>query len=343
MRMVEENIKIGESKLRKLVEEIFQKYGLSEEEASIVTDTLVVANLRGVDTHGVVLVDKYVQRLQAGSLNPQPNIKKTVDIGAVAMVDGDNGLGQLIGHKAMQLAVEKAKVHGVGVVAINNSNHFGTAAYFSMLAAAEGCIGIAASNASPRLAPWGGITPTYGNNPWSVAVPAEPFPIVLDIANSVVAFSKILTARAKGESVPEEWALDVNGRKTTDAHLAEILLPFGGHKGYGIAFMIEVLTSILSNASIGKDVLKYDNLQAGQNIGHFFLALDISKFASKEEFNERLEFFIKQIRESELAENTVKIYLPGEIEFENSVNRKQDGITLPKKVVETLLAYSKNY
>lgn len=336
---VSDLLKIGDDSLRYLVEGIFKKHGLSIEDAFIVTDTLLSANLRGVDTHGVMLVDKYVQRLKAGSLNAQPMINKTVDLGAISVIDGDNGLGQIVGYRAMILAIEKAQEHGVGVVSVNNSNHFGAAAYFSMMAASKGCLGIAASNASPRLAPWGGITPTYGNNPWSIAAPSNPFPIVLDIANSVVAFSKILTARAKGESVPEGWALDSEGRNTTDADLAEILLPFGGHKGYGIAFMIEVLSSILSNAAIGKDVGRYDNLQAGQNVGHFFLALDISKFTTRGNFDVRLTYFINQIQESDLADNTVKIFLPGEIEYENMKHRKEHGLMISKKIMDTLHNY----
>jgi LDH2 family malate/lactate/ureidoglycolate dehydrogenase len=329
-------LKIDDNSLRNLVERIFNKHGLSAEDAFVVTDTLLSANLRGVDTHGVMLVDKYVQRLKAGSLNAQPKINKTIDLGAIAVIDGDNGLGQIVGCRAMNLAIEKALNQGVGVISVNNSNHFGAAAYFSMMAASKGCLGIAASNASPRLAPWGGITPTYGNNPWSIAAPSSPFPIVLDIANSVVAFSKILTARAKGGSIPEGWALDSEGRNTTDADLAEILLPFGGHKGYGIAFMIEVLSSILSNAAIGKDVRRYDDLKAGQNVGHFFLALDISKFTTRENFDDRLTYFINQIQESDLADGTVKIFLPGEIEYKNMKNRKEHGLMIPKEIMATL-------
>jgi LDH2 family malate/lactate/ureidoglycolate dehydrogenase len=314
--------------LHTLVSSIFQRQGLTAEDAMIVADNLIDASLRGVDTHGVILIETYVKRLQAGTLNSRPTIS-CVDHGAMARLHGDNGMGQVVGYVAMQKAIEKSKQYGIGLVTVNHSNHFGTASYFSTLAVREGLIGITFSNASPRLAPWGGVTPVYGNNPWSIAAPwSGPFPIVLDIANSVVAFSKILTAQKKGETIPEGWALDVRGQSTTDPHLAEVLLPIGGHKGYGIAVMIEILTGVLSGSAIGQEVGRYNSLKEGQNVGHTFLAVNIDALMPRQEFNERLETFVAQLKSADLAEGVAGIQLPGEPEYRCRLNREKEGIPL---------------
>lgn len=330
---MKEPIHVNSRTLRQLVEQVFVRGGVSADAARIVADNLVEANLRGVDTHGVILVETYVKRLRSGSINRRPLMRKTVDGETYAVIDADNGPGQVAGKLAMDEAIAKGMRTGVGIVAVHRSNHFGAAAYFSVMAAEQGCIGIAMSNASPRLAPWGGITPTYGNNPWSVAVPWDGgFPIVLDMANSVVAFSKILTARRNGQPIPDGWALDGDGKMTRDPHAAEVLLPVGGHKGYGIAFMVEVFAGILSNAAIGKDVGKYDALDRGQNVGHLFMAIDIERFMPKKEFSARLSYFVGQIRQSQRAAGVETIFLPGEIEALTKREREKNGIPLPMDV-----------
>ncbi|WP_209121246.1 Ldh family oxidoreductase [Alkalihalobacillus sp. BA299] len=336
------DVTVHSDEIRQKAEKIFTNHGLSTKDSMIVTDTLVEANLRGTDTHGIVLVDTYIKRLIAGSLNKEPNIHFTKDSLLVSVIDGDNGLGQIISYQAMEKAIEKALNVGIGMSAVNNSNHFGTAAYYSMMAAEKGCIGITLSNASPRLAPWGGITPTYGNNPWSIAVPTnQSFPIVLDIANSLVAFSKILTAKDRNEDIPLDWALDSDGKPTSNPDLAYLLQPMAGHKGYGISVMVEILSSVLANAAIGKDVGKYNSLEEGQNVGHTFIALKIEEFMEKELFFERVQYFIHQLKSTELARDTNKIYLPGEIEYERKLDRLKNGIPVPESILATIESLSK--
>lgn len=330
---------IESDELHQMVVNAFSKNGLSDEHAQIVATTLVDANLRGVDTHGVVLVETYVNRLISGSLNPTPSMKIEVRNKSSIHVDADNGLGQVAGNLAMDHVMDMAKQMGISMGTVHNSNHFGAAAYYSMMAVRENCIGIAMSNASPRLAPWGGLTPTYGNNPWSVAVPYSEYPIVLDIANSVVAFSKILTARKSGDTIPTDWALTRDGNRTDNPNEAELLLPFGGHKGYGIAFMVEILSGVLSGAALGKEVGRYNSLEHGQNVGHSFIAIHIPSLLEEANFQQRLNDFIDQLRASELVDGNQQVYLPGEIEAIRKEKRLKEGIPLENEIYDYLLQF----
>jgi ureidoglycolate dehydrogenase (NAD+) len=276
---------IDKEELYEIVKSAFIKHGVKEQHATIVTNSLVDASLRGVETHGVILVKTYIERLKAGSINPIPKIEEVKEGMNISVLDGDNGLGQVTSYHAMELAIKKSKDSGIGIVGVRNSNHFGTASFYSTLAANKGIIGVVFSNASARLAPWGGKTPVYGNNPWSIAVPVEgSLPIVLDIANSVVAFSKILTAARKGEDIPIGWAMDEEGNRTENPNEAKLLLPFGDHKGYGIAVMIEIFSAILTGSAFGKEVGLYNSLEKGQNVGHLFMALNIEAFFLKKIF-----------------------------------------------------------
>lgn len=336
---MEEVYIVQKIELIKLVKEICLKHGLPEQDASLVSDCLVETNLRGIDTHGVALLEPYVERLKAGSLNPSPSIRQISNAGPISVVDGDNGMGQIVGAKAMNLAIEDCRDNGIGLVGVCNSNHFGAAGYFSMMALSEGFIGVALTNASPRLAPWGGITPVYGNNPISIAIPWD-FPIVIDMANSMAAFGKIHRALNNNESIPEGWAMDLAGNAVTDPKEAKLLMPIGNHKGYILAFAVEVLAGILTGAAFGKEVGRHTTLNSfGQNVGHFFMAISIESFIDKKEFNSRLSQFIVQIRSSELAAGIEKVYLPGEIEHLTKIDRLEKGIPVKKEIFLKLKSF----
>lgn len=335
--------KIDPQTLKKTIVKLCQAVGLPAEDAGIVGNALINANLRGIDTHGVRTLPNYIKRFEVGSLNKTPHISIDKETKITAAVNGDNGLGHIVGEKSMQLAIKKAKEHGIGLVTARNSNHFGAAAYFSMQALEEGFIGIAMTNATARLAPTGGITPCYGNNPWSVAIPTGDMPLVADMAMSVVANSHIIIAKEKGTSIPEGWALTKEGEATQDPNSAVLLLPFGGYKGYAIAAIVEVLTGILSGASFGKKVGLYNSMDEGQDVGHFFAALDIESFMPLSEFKERMNEFINEIKESALAKGTEKIFLPGEKEYLQYQKRSQEGLMLDeddlKKIEELCNSY----
>jgi LDH2 family malate/lactate/ureidoglycolate dehydrogenase len=326
--------------LRHFCTAAFEWAGVSAEEAAIIANTLVEADLRGVHSHGVWWMTTYIRRLQQGGVNPRPEIKTVRETPAMVLLDADGSMGQIAGVRAMQRAIEKAKSAGVGIAAVRNSNHFGAAAYYALLAVRENQIGFATTDAEPTMAPWGGAKLVVGNNPLAYAIPAtSDFAIVLDMAQSVVAWGKIFLAAQRGEKIPPTWALNAAGEPTTDPHeaMAGLLLPVGEYKGYGLALGIEVLCAILTGATFGLSVPPMTDNSAPQDFGHFFMALNIDHFIPFGEFQERMARLMAEHRQVPLLKGVEQIYLPGEIEHLKRAQRLQSGIPLEAYVVESLL------
>ena len=224
---------------------VFVKIGVDADKAHLVSDSMVKADLRGVSSHGVTRTRIYVDRIRRGLVDPKAAPEIIRERAATALLDAKNGIGQVVSQYAIEIAIKKAREVGVGFVGVAHSNHFGMAAYYTLQAVGEGMIGVAMTNAPATMAPWGARLPYMGTNPLSVAVPADKrLPIVLDMATSVVARGKIILAAQKGEKIPEGWAIDKEGRVTTDpkAALEGAVLPFGGPKGSAIAILIDVLS-----------------------------------------------------------------------------------------------------
>lgn len=262
-----------------------------------------------------------------------------VDGGAVAVIDGHDGIGQVLAAQAMEDAIRRARLHGIGVVGLRNSNHFGTAMYFTRMAAAENCIGIIATNASPSMAPWGGRVKTLGNNPWSIAAPAgDRAPVVLDIANTAVARGKLYLAKQKGEAIPEGWAINEAGEATTDAAegIAGIILPMADHKGYGISFMMDVLSGVLTGSKFLGGVHGPYQAEEKSGCGHFCMALDISRFRPLADFEADMETYIAEIKAVPRAIGFDEVFYPGEIEARNDIRHRRDGIALPHDTLADL-------
>lgn len=337
---IENDIIIAKSEtLIKFCSDVFEKLGVPHEDALIAADAIVGCNLRGVDTHGVIRMLVYTAKLKRGSVNPKPKIRPLRETKGTALIDGDNGLGQVVGYRAMQIAVQKAKEVGISCVSVRNSNHFGTCAHYSIMAPREDMIGIAITNTSASIAPTGGAEKMLANNPWSVAVPAgKQFPVVLDMANSVVAKGKIRQAAKEGRSIPLEWAVDKNGQPTTDpkAALEGFLLPVGGYKGYGITLMVDLLTGVLSNSAYGPRVKGVDLADAIAGIAHTFMAIDVAAFDDVDEFKARMDAYIDEIKNSKKAAGVETIYMPGEIEFLKVQERRQKGIPIHINVVNDI-------
>ena len=330
---------VNNESLRELAVAILVKPGVPQDDARVTADSLVEADLRGVHSHGMQRLPWYVKRLEKGGTNPTPDIRTISDTGAVAVVDGDGGLGQVVSHRAMALAIEKARAYGTGTVSVRNSHHFGTCAYWAEMALAHDMIGIAITNGGPIMAPWGGLTPTTSNDPVGVAIPAgQELPIVLDMATSVVAGGVLDVVARRGEKIPLGWALDSAGNPTDDpvAGRRGLLLPIGGHKGYGLTVVFEILAAVLAGANFARDVPPPSELTRPMNIGHFFQAIDIGKFQPVEQFRARVDDFIRQIKASRLAPGTERIYVPGEPELEKRSAYLRQGIPLLKSVVEEL-------
>jgi LDH2 family malate/lactate/ureidoglycolate dehydrogenase len=318
----------------------FEKLGLSRSDSETIADNLIFANLRGVDSHGVIRMKIYAERLRAGGINPKAELKLVRDGQTYALIDADNGAGQLACSQAMKLAITKAKQVGIALVGVKNSNHFGAAAYYAMMALEHGMIGFAATNASPTMAPTGGREARLGNNPLAIAVPAdkEP-PIVLDMASGAVAKGKIFIAQQEKKRIPLTWALDENGVLTDDpdAAAAGLIQPIGGYKGYGLSLMIDILTGVLCGGGFSTYVdLMYKNVSAPTNTAHTCAALSIENFMPLDEFRRRVDQVIHLMRSCPRATGVERIYVPGEIEYETERQRRASGIPISRALIEQL-------
>ncbi len=333
--------------LREFVTRVFMTQNLPRDEAAIVANHLVEADLRGVYSHGVIRVEPYIARLRAGGMNPQPNIRVVRETPGTALVDGDNGAGQVVGVRAMDIAIAKAKEVGISHVGVRMSNHFGTCAYYAFMAIPHDMIGYASTLGGTNImAPTGGITPLLGNNPFGYAIPAgKEYPVVLDMALSVVAKGKIVHAMKAGTPIPETWALNKFGQPTTDAKEAfeGLVQPVGGYKGYSMAFVLGVLGGMLNRAAFVHEVTDfYANLSAPQNGGHYFQAIDIKAFMDPEEFKAKMDEAIQAMHSAELAKGSERVYVPGELEWIAREKRLREGVPVAPAVWKDLTKVSED-
>lgn len=317
--------------LDRAVRNIFERCGMSCADAALLSQTLVTADLRGVHSHGVLRVPDYVEKLRTGGVNPAGRPSVVKDSYAALVVEGGNSMGQIGATFAMQRAIERARETQMAAAAVRGSNHCGAMAFFAMLALPEDMIGLATTNALPTMAPWGGAEKILGINPLAVAIPAgEEPPIVLDAAFSASSHGKIRIYHQKGLPIPEGWALDAEGRPTTDAGAAlnGLLQPIGGYKGTGLALVMGILSAVLSGASYGTELGNMvQGARAGHD-GHFFLALRIAAFEDPTPFKKRVDEIIRQIRNSRQAAGVERIYAPGELEAETERRYRKEGIPL---------------
>jgi LDH2 family malate/lactate/ureidoglycolate dehydrogenase len=326
--------------------------GLPSDEAKTVGACFVDASLRGVDTHGVNMLPEYLDRIRARGWVIPSRARVVERRGATALVDGGAGLGQMAASLAMDVATKLAADHGVGLVGVRNSSHFGAVGYFARMATDRGMIGMVFTNASPAMAPEGGAERLLSNNPWAIAVPtADVCPLVLDIANSVVARSRIRQAAQAGESIPSTWAVNPAGQPTTDPReaLRGSLLPMGGHKGYGIALMVDVLSGILTGSSYGSEVgapfqIALDERPDGevpeyapQGVGHLVIAIDASLFRPVEDFKEEVSRMAGRLRESRPAIGRGAVMVPGDPECLTERVRRKEGIPVRRQAWEVIL------
>lgn len=323
--------------LREFCARALEHAGASLSDAGVVADGLVAADLRGVHTHGVLRLGIYVERLRAGSINPRAELEIVRDSGAVVVADAQAGAGIALAAQAMDIAIERAREHGVGVVSVRNSNHCGMLAYFAMRAVRAGAIGIALSNADSQVAPFGTRAKFLGTNPLAVAVPAGDEPaIVLDMATSVVAHGRIKGAADRNESIPSDWAVDGAGQPTTDPAqaLAGALLPFGGPKGSGISLLIDLLAGLLPGGCSGPEIVPlYERTNEPQGVGHLFAALRIDAFDTLDAFTKRVDETVRKIRALPLAAGVSRVILPGELEHLRAQDYQAHGIPLPSDAV----------
>ncbi len=331
--------------LRGFIIGVIEAVGLSGEFSPVFADCLIAADLRGVKSHGIVRLPAYVQRVETGVMNPGAAMSCSQGDGATALLDAANGFGQVAGQRAMRHAIEKARTHGAGVVAVRNSNHFGIASFYAMKALDEDMIGIVSTNSSPAMSPYGTLTPLLGTNPIAIAVPAgTEKPIVLDMSTSVVARGKIRHAALTGNSIPAGWAMDPEGRPTTDPleALKGSLEPIGGVKGSGLSLMIDILCGVLTDSCLTGEVKTIVDTSGPARTGHFFCALDVAHFMPPQNFKKSIDAVIQRIKGLP-ARDAGRIALPGEIEYDLAEKRMREGIPLDTAVVETLNVLAQRY
>ena len=318
---------------------VYARAGMPEADARLAADTLVQADLWGHQSHGVMRLSWYAARLRAGVCEPVARPELVVDAGAVAVMDGRDAMGQVLTARAMEEAIRRAKAHGIGAVALRNSNHFGTAMYFTLMAARAGCVGFLSTNASPAMAPWGGRKKAVGTNPWSWAAPAgRHAPMVLDIANTGVARGKVYLAKQKGLPIPEGWAIDAEGAPTTDPAKAieGVILPMAGHKGYAIAVVMDMLSGVLTGSAFGTGVHGPYQAERRGGAGQFMVALDIAAIQPLAEFGARMERLIAELKSVPLAQGFEEVVYPGELEARNDARNRAEGLLLPDDTLADL-------
>ncbi|WP_286256016.1 Ldh family oxidoreductase [Streptomyces graminofaciens] len=308
-----------------------ETHDVPPQDARLLADTLVTAELWGHASHGMLRLPWYLDRIESGATAAVAAPEVVTDTGAVLVVDGHDGLGQVLTDQAVTAGVERARCHGVSAVAVRNSGHFGTAAYYTRKAAAQGCVALLATNASPAMAPWGGREKRIGTNPWSIAAPGGRHgTVVMDIANTAVARGKIYLAEERGEPIPEGWAADADGVPTTDPrHAVEgLILPMAGHKGYAISFMFDVLAGVLTGSAFGSSVVGPYAATGRSGVGHLLICVDIAAMADPAEFGRRMESLIEETKSTPTAPGTPEILVPGEPETRTAERLRTEGITL---------------
>jgi len=334
---------VSHDRLRKFIHRAGEVAGLDGADLELFVDGVAEADLRDLASHGVFRTPFYVRGFQRGELKARPEVRELKAFGVTRHLDGDSGLGVILGQRCMDIAIELAESHGIGLVAMRNSNHTGVLAVHVMRAARRGMIGYFVSNAPALMAPWGGVEPMLSNSPFAYAVPTLHEPIVLDMACSASARGKIRLAAKEGRSIPLGWAVDASGRPTQDAHAAldGLILPMAGYKGYGIALVNELLAAALPGAVLAVDVsrqfLREDATYLDSwGIGHVAMAINPDAFVGRDNFARVSQSLVERIKSSGRVEGQDRILVPGEPEAEARTNRMRDGVPISPAVAKSL-------
>ena len=314
---------------------------IPEADAASIADLMTRADVNGSDGHGVFRLPQYIRRIKGGAVNVRPDIRVVREAPAMAVVDGDNGMGHLVMRRATELAIEKAKTAGIAWVGAKWSNHAGPASLYASMPLAHDMIGLylAVGNAN-HLPPWGGLDMLLSTNPIAVAIPAgDEAPVVLDMATTVAAYGKVKTKAQRGEMMPEGWMMDRQGQPLLDPKRSNegFLLPIGGYKGYGLALIFGMLAGTLNGAAMGRDVVDFNaDDTTPTNTGHSICAINIAAFQPVAEFKASVDALVRDIRSSERLPGVDRIWLPGEQSVSKRAERARDGIPMPDALLASL-------
>jgi len=332
--MSEQTRRISATALQAFIARAFEAVGVSTTEAKVIAELMTRADVNGADGHGVFRLPQYIRRIKGGAVNIKPTIRVEREAAGMALVDGDNGMGHLVMRFATEKAIEKAKTAGTAWVGVKASNHAGPASLYASMPIEHDMIGLylAVGNAN-HLAAWGGLDMLLSTNPIAVGVPAgtEP-PIVLDMATTVAAYGKVKTSAQRGETMPEGWMIDRQGKPLTDPKRAGegLLLPIGGYKGYGLALVFGLLAGTLNGAAMGRDVVDFNNDDTtATNTGHVIVAINVAMFRDIAKFKTSVDQLVRDIRSSKRLPGVDAIRLPGEQSHAKRLERTRLGIPLP--------------
>lgn len=320
---------------------IIETSNVPQDEAELIAEHLVDAELLGVTSHGVSRTSIYVKRINEGVVKAKCEHKVDNEAAASIAWDACNSMGMVTGVRAMERCIEKAKESGCCFVAVRNSNHFGMAGYYARMAAEAGMIGFCGTNAPPNIAPWGSYQAYSGTNPLAIAAPRTEGTMVFDMAPSVVAMGKVIMAAKLGKSIPEGWAITADGNPTTDPNegMKGTVLPIGGPKGYGLALFMDILCGIMAGADFGPHLHNmWDDFENPQNVGHVFCAIDITKFTNLDSFKTRVDQMVGEIKELPKNPGVETIFMPGELEVLRKRKAQDEGVQISDVVYNELVA-----
>jgi LDH2 family malate/lactate/ureidoglycolate dehydrogenase len=328
--------------LRRFAEDLLTAVGVPAPKAALVADTLIAANLRGVDTHGVQLLAFYTGRLAKGEIDPLADGCVASESGGCLLYDGQNGLGQVISEICCGHAVRLAREHGIAMVSVRNSNHFGCASYWALKIASEGALGMVMCNSSAIVPPWQGREGRLGTNPICLAVPGDDGrPWLLDMATTTVAAGKVFKAYLNKEpSIPSGWAMDSSGGPTTDTRAAYeggLLMPLGGYKGYGLAMLVEILCAVISGGAMSTEVGGIRTPGAART-GQMFLAIEAGRFLPVDELQARMRWLVERMKSAAPAAGYDEVLVAGDPEWRSEERRRTEGIPVPDGVWANLAA-----
>ena len=317
---------------------------MSGGDATLLTDSLIEANLRGADTHGITrMLVVYVERIRKGVVSAKSNLVVVREKASTTLIECRNNIGQVGAEHAMRMTIEKAAKTGVAFTAVRHSNHYGMAAYWAMMALEHGMIGFSSTNAPAAAAPAGGCQAMFGTNPFAIAIPGgQERAVVLDLATTVVARGRIVLHAKQDKPLEYGWAFDHRGVPTTDPHTAMkgLLAPIGGYKGYGIMLAVDLLCGVLTGSNYGTHFPGFlaDNMVEPTDVGSVFAAINIESFMDLPEFTAAIDRALREIKTSPRAEGIERIYIPGEIEFEMKAERLANAIPIPEPVIRNFIA-----
>ncbi|WDR03880.1 Ldh family oxidoreductase [Devosia algicola] len=339
------DITVAASDLQLFLYQMFAGLGMTTANAQLCSQSMVTTNLWGIDSHGLLRMPIYAKRLMGHVIKANPEVSTIAARGGFEVMDGNEGMGFLVGHAAMERAIALAKEYGIGAVSVTNSNHFGAAALYARQATDQGMLALSMTNVTPNLVVPGGSKPITGNNPIAFGAPTRlGFPFLLDISMSSVAGGKLLLAEEKGEKIPMTWATDRSGKPTDDPRIGfeGFLLPLGGHKGFGLSLMVDILCGVISGGAFQFDIKSmYGAPDKTSDTGHMVIAIDPTVLMGASEFLDRMDSFYQTVKNSPMWDDRQRMYIPGEIEHQTMARRQEEGLPMPRSLVDELVGIAR--